>query len=234
MDEKSPDFLKAVGTEPVPAAEKTDLFSTPIYAYQLSPEIAAPLNAQLLFAIEQEHQEDRAGLVRSNLKPLGGWHSRTDLQQDPDYHALVLHIASCTALIEADNNYDPDYPLTPTALWAIVNPPGSANRAHVHPSALWSGAYYAKAPDQAGDIEFTDPRTANIMLRPRYSPTSDGARNGRTTHRVTPKAGKLLIFPSWLYHSVAPNLSTAQGAAADRVVFSFNLSQRARPAQERG
>lgn len=229
MNETTPSLSRITGSEPVPAAEKNDLFSTSIYTFQFPAHIASPVNAQLLFALEEERQKDRAGLVRSNLKSLGGWHSRADLHHSPDYKALVHLIAGSAAQIETDNNYDPDFPLTPTSLWAIVNPPGSANRAHIHPSALWSGAYYAKVPDQAGNIEFTDPRTANIMLRPRFRKNPDGLITGKTTHSVSPNAGKMLIFPSWLYHSVAPNLSIAQGPDAERVVFSFNLSQRARP-----
>ena len=29
----------------------------------------------------------------------------------------------------------------------------------MHPNSHWSGVYYVHAPEGAGDIEFTDPRT---------------------------------------------------------------------------
>ena len=35
----------------------------------------------------------------------------------------------------------------------------------------------------------------------------------------------MLIFPSWLYHSVAPNMAQAAGPESDRVIVSFNMEQ---------
>ncbi|MXY04817.1 MAG: hypothetical protein F4Y55_02995 [Gammaproteobacteria bacterium] len=56
-----------------------------------------------------------------------------------------------------------------------------------------------------------------------------------TKVRFKPVAGKMLIFPSWLYHSVGPNKSSAGGKDADRIILSFNLSQvrRRKPQQHR-
>ena len=45
---------------------------------------------------------------------------------------------------------------------------------------------------------------------------------------MRPTAGKLLIFPAWLYHAVHPNLSAEPAPASDRVIISFNLSHRRR------
>jgi hypothetical protein len=35
----------------------------------------------------------------------------------------------------------------------------------------------------------------------------------------------MLIFPSWLYHSVQPNMADRDKGNGDRVIISFNLSR---------
>ena len=45
----------------------------------------------------------------------------------------------------------------------------------------------------------------------------------------SPVAGRMLLFPSWLYHSVEPNRATPVDGCeqgGDRVILSFNLSQK--------
>ena len=39
--------------------------------------------------------------------------------------------------------------------------------------------------------------------------------------RLKPTPGKMLIFTSWLYHCVDPNLSDEKGKAGHRVIISF-------------
>lgn len=113
------------------------------------------------------------------------------------------------------------------------HPQGSYNKAHVHPNSVWSGVYYVQAPEGAGDIEFIDPRTENVMAPLKYAPNRQRPASCWTKVTFTPKAGKLLIFPSWLYHAVSPNLTSAQGDAAERIIISFNLQQVRRPDRAR-
>ena len=44
---------------------------------------------------------------------------------------------------------------------------------------------------------------------------------GVGTVEIEPKEGDLLIFPSYLYHSVGKNLSSE-----DRIIISFNVDMR--------
>ena len=110
-------------------------------------------------------------------------------------------------------------------MWSIVNPPGSANRAHVHPGCLWSGVYYIQAPEGAGNIEFIEPRTTHLMNQPRYQPNTKRAKENWTKVRFDPVPGRMIIFPSWLYHAVDTNTSKEEGTKAHRVIISFNLNQ---------
>jgi uncharacterized protein (TIGR02466 family) len=79
--------------------------------------------------------------------------------------------------------------------------------AHQHAGSIVSGAYYLEA-DNAADIVFYNPdNTASY-------------RNANKSHfNVTPQSGMLLLFPSWLYHSV--NLS--EESNGERLMMSFNI-----------
>ena len=200
-------------------------FPTRIFTDSLPQDQAAALNAQLLAAIYAERDQDKAGISRSNYAALGGWHSRTNIHKDATYAEMVKVILNYGAQVSMANRYDPNYALTIGTMWSIINPPGSANMAHIHPNCLWSGVYYVHTPENAGSISFTDPRTANLMTPPRYAEGEVRIPENRTKITITPVAGKIVIFPSWLYHSVAPNLSDKTGAEGERVIISFNLNQ---------
>jgi uncharacterized protein (TIGR02466 family) len=176
------------------------------------------LNAGLLGSIAGLRAQDAVGIERSNYAKLGGWHSHIALHQDGEFALLSRAIRDLAEHVSRDLGYAAAGRLDIDAMWAIVNAPGASNQAHIHPGSLWSGVYYIAAEEGAGDIEFTDPRTANLMQRPAFEkrPEVCGA-----FARYTPEPGRLLLFPSWLYHAVHPNLS-----GSERVIVSFNLSQR--------
>lgn len=64
------------------------------------------------------------------------------------------------------------------------------------------------------------------MQKAKFAPDKKRPKECWSKVNFTPVAGRMLIFPSWLYHSVAPNLSEAEGASSDRVIISFNISQK--------
>lgn len=200
-------------------------FPTQVFTFQLADRARDALNPHLVAQIEAARQQDAAGLEKSNFRALGGWHSQSALHHDPQFAPLTQLIERVGAQVAEKNAYHPNFPLKIGTMWAIINKPGSSNNAHVHPSSLWSGVYYVKAPKNCGDIEFIDPRVANTMAPAVYAPRAKrpSACWGKVT--FTPTPGKLILFPSWLYHAVAPNLSTGKGADGERVIVSFNLSQ---------
>lgn len=198
-------------------------FSTPIFAGRL--EQASALNDALLASIYAERSNDPAGTQRSNYRALDGWHSRVTLHKEPGFAHLVGAIEDQLRAVSEASGYDPAYRLTVTSMWAIINGPGATNQAHIHPKCLWSGVYYVQTPAGCGDIEFTDPRTMALMDPPAFIPNATKKRSRWTKVTYTPEPGKMVVFPSWLYHAVAPNLTESTGDAADRVIVSFNVVQ---------
>lgn len=197
----------------------------PTTVFQVDHGDCDAMNARLLSLIYAERERDREGTNRSNFAELGGWHSHNNLHKETAYADMVGCINSATAQMSEEMGYDRSRALKIGTMWSIINPPGAANRAHVHPGCLWSGVYYIQAPENCGRIEFVDPRTFNLMNQPRYQPNKKRKKEYWTKVRFTPVPGRMLIFPSWLYHAVDPNMSKETGDAADRVIISFNLNQ---------
>jgi len=202
------------------------LFPTPIYTAKLDD--AEQLNTELLSLVYAERDRDSDGIQRSNYRELKGWHSQINLHKDPAFSGLLAKLHEVLEYVSADSGYDPNYRLVITSMWAITNDPGSFNRSHIHPKCQWSGVYYVQTPEDSGSIEFTDPRSVNIMTQPRYIPKRRRPKSRWTKITFKPESGKAVLFPSWLYHSVGPNMSSDTDHSNARVIISFNVTQRRR------
>ena len=108
-----------------------------------------------------------------------------------------------------------------TNMWAIINKDRAFNERHHHGNSSLSAAYYVKAEKNSGDIIFFDPRQANVF----HHPASKEANSlNCQVQSVTPKAGTLVLFPSYLEHKVDENLSNEE-----RIVISFNIKIQMKP-----
>src|SRR5579871_924545 len=87
---------------------------------------------------------------------------------------------------------------------------------HQHANSFLSGAFYIDVDETSQPILFRDPRPQNRTLD---IPVEVELRINRKYYTVAPSIGQLVLFPSWLEHSVAPNLSDVP-----RVSVSFNMT----------
>jgi len=55
----------------------------------------------------------------------------------------------------------------------------------------------AQGPDAGGELRFTDPRTAALMLTHPLNPF-----HATNNVRLRPQSGMVVVFPSFLYHAV--------------------------------
>ena len=99
------------------------------------------------------------------------------------------------------------------SIWINVMEKGAVHTPHIHPHSAVSGTYYVTAPPRSGAIRFEDPRLGLMMAAPMKK---KNARN-KTFVDVSPKAGMLLVWESWLRHGVEAN-----AAGAPRISVSFN------------
>ena len=189
------------------------LFPSPVFSFKL--ENYQELNMELESYILSLKKKYKDGLKKSNY---GGWHSPFfDQKNDntPKKFSVIIHnLLKKIFTDEMGWKYNPDK-VKITVMWSIINKKGSFNIQHNHPNAYLSAAYYVKVPKNSGNIKFFDPKEQKNIRYPKIKNYTDISA---VITEVTPKEGDLLIFPSYLYHSVGENLSED-----DRIIISFNV-----------
>ena len=188
------------------------LFPTPVWTIQL--ENYKSINEIMYSYIKTLQKNDEVGINKSNVK---GWHSQDFDLNNNETQKFIAFILPAIEQVMTDMNWEKQKQISKiNNMWAIVNTGGSGNLRHQHGNSTLSGAYYVRAPINSGDIVFYDPRPAPVHNHPiSKSPNNLNA----TVNSIKPEEGMLVLFPSYLEHSVNPNLSNKK-----RIVISFNLS----------
>jgi len=187
-------------------------FPTPVWTLQL--DNYQSINEQMYKFIKITQSKDREGINKSNVK---GWHSKDFNMQENEPKNFIKFILPAIEQVITDMNWEKQkQSININNMWAIINTGGSANLRHQHGNSTISGAYYVRAPKKSGDIVFYDPRPAPVYTYPKaLKPNLLNAQvNG-----ISPKEGALVLFPSYLDHSVNENLSNEE-----RIVISFNIT----------
>ena len=187
-------------------------FPTPVWTLQL--DNYQSINEQMYKFIKITQSKDREGISKSNIK---GWHSKDFNMQENEPKNFIKFILPAIEQVITDMNWEKQkQSININNMWAIINTGGSANLRHQHGNSTISGAYYVRAPKNSGDIVFYDPRPAPVYTYPKaVNPNLLNAQvNG-----ISPKEGALVLFPSYLDHSVNENLSNEE-----RIVISFNIT----------
>lgn len=183
------------------------VFPTPIATFQF-PE-ADRINAALkerIFAREKL----APSVKKSNW---GGWQSPDDFDTwcGPEGLAVLDFARKMAGQLTTDregNRIEPEWDMN---AWANVNREGQGNEFHTHPGCFWSATYYvsdggvADDPSLGGEFEMADPRGIGpAMLAPHFGVAGPGGRSIGASELFRPRAGVMLMFPSWLSHSVRP------------------------------
>ena len=98
--------------------------------------------------------------------------------------------------------------------WAVILRRGGFQHEHVHTKTDVTGIYYVRVPEDEtlspGDLTLLDPRAGRVASRSIWE----------TAHFSTrPKAGKLVLFPSFLPHRV-----DQVDAPGERISINFDVS----------
>lgn len=114
---------------------------------------------------------------------------------------------------------------SPVEFRCRVNPiePLEIDTPHFHSDCRVVGVYYLHVPPGSGDILLHDPRgytnwdydsSSNTITD--NSPAKEKNKSSRAYHRITPREGTMLLHPSYVVHSIEPNLS-------DEIRISFAM-----------
>ncbi|GMQ89769.1 MAG: hypothetical protein BMS9Abin10_0103 [Gammaproteobacteria bacterium] len=193
---------------PVDKTEVLALFPTFVWRIELKPEDSEVINQK----IKQKLDELTAGKL--NLEPGEKWQTEQNLHKLDEFQKLNSFVYTAARSIFDFMKIDYDDVLI-TGCWANISAIRTRHQAHTHPNNFLSGVYYVQAEKGADSITVDDPRPQVATIAP---PTRmNTPENARKMH-LSVKAGTLLMFPSWLPHSVQANMSGQQ-----RISVAYNL-----------
>ncbi len=184
------------------------MFPSLVWKIQIETDLRDALRRAILAALAE---------MRDRLPPLAsgqGWQSGQALHERKDFRDLVVCIDDAVASILRFLRIG-DEPYEITGCWATVLARGAAHKLHSHPNNYLSGVYYVCTSPGADTINFHDPRRQTCVIRPPVVELT-----AENTDQVVVKVhdGTLLMFPSYLEHSVDANASDDE-----RVSVSFNV-----------
>lgn len=190
------------------ASDVIPMFPTLVWKVELEAELSEMIDAKACAALSH---------MRRALPPVApgqGWQSIQTLHTRDDFQDLVscVHRTIAGILQFLRIGYD-EFEIT--ACWATILTPGAEHKAHHHPNNFLSGVYYVRTHPGADTINFHDPRSQTGILRP---PVVELTAENTDQVVVRVKNGTLLVFPSFLQHSVDPNKSEEE-----RISISFNV-----------
>ena len=187
-------------------------FSTPIWT-SIIPNYR-DVNDKMLKYIKSLQSKNPNGIAKSNLL---GWHSPYFQLEDDEPKFFVNSIATNLNEVFRDMGWNiKDQETKITNMWSVINKLNASNARHIHSNNYISAVYYVKAPKKSGDIVFYDPRSVTTF---RYPKISKPNKLNTNIFSVQPKEGLLVLFPSYLYHSVDISKTNEE-----RIVISFNIN----------
>lgn len=104
--------------------------------------------------------------------------------------------------------------------WLQYNQPGSYFQRHDHYGALLSGVLYLEVSEDSGEILFHNPIETRRATNCFFERVKKEDNPYNYSHvKYTPVVGEMLVFESWLQHTVEQNKSDH-----NRISVSFNIS----------
>ena len=147
----------------------------------------------------------------------GGWQSNlinvADIRIRDLYEAVMYRVDAINRKIGYSGPK-----INMQAFWLNINGKNNYNEMHDHPGSFYAAVYYVKAKEEQGDIVFYNP----IPFFSNYATANNAHQYDQfnsTNWGISPKTGKLLIFPSYLNHFVKINT-----VEEDRISISFNFN----------
>ena len=190
------------------SSEVIAMFPSLVWKLQIDAGLRDVLAESILAALT----EMRRGLPP--LEPGRGWQSAQSLHERGDFRELVSCVDRGTTSILRFLRIGHDG-FEITACWATVLAQGATHKIHSHPNNFLSGVYYVRTQPGADTVNFHDPRRQTSVIRP---PVVELTADNTVQVVVKVHDATLLMFPSFLEHSVDANISEEE-----RISVSFNV-----------
>ena len=158
------------------------------------------------------YKDQNPSVQKSNIS---GYHSPETLQGVEELRPLFEYL--CQLGFKAVGDLDfVDCDIALTSAWLNVNDTRQCmNGEHVH-GDVFSGVFYLKAPEESGKLVLQNP-AINRMWNGCALTAQKNQFTGESI-RIEPVEGNIILFPSYLPHSVETN-----NHDEERISISFNL-----------
>ena len=174
--------------------------------------------------LQEECFEIRNNIPSKNKSNLGknSYHSPNllNLQNPPEILKLMKQITNCIQTIHQQSRREN---VRLVDFWININGKGGSNVPHTHPGAKYSGVFYIKVPKEmkGGNLLFLrDYNETYLTSQENMGFFKQGYNllpNDLPKIPVKPLEKLLIVFPSWLPHSVEFN-----DTDEERISLSFN------------
>jgi uncharacterized protein (TIGR02466 family) len=192
----------------IEASDVVSMFPTLVWKIQLRADVHEAIDASALGLLHSL----RRGLPE--LKTGEAWQSAHALHGREELRRLCDCVGRAAGSVLQFLKIG-DAAIEVTGCWANLYAPGAAHRVHSHPNNYLSAVYYVRTWPGADTLNFHDPRSQAGVIRP---PVTELTAANTDQVVVSVKNGTLLVFPSYLHHSVDANAS-----GETRASVSFNL-----------
>lgn len=190
---------------------REDWWATPIWFFNIDDD-----NIDFNQAIQECYKEKTIDKEGRQLSNINGWQSNfisankyCEIQKVIDLiNKSSITYKNIIGIHDNLNLYANNY-------WININNKDGYNMAHIHPSSILSCVIYLKAPENCGDIIFFRNSTEQFALA---NYTKNNNSYNFETIKYKPSEKKVIIFPSYILHTVEQNKSNE-----DRISISFNF-----------
>jgi uncharacterized protein (TIGR02466 family) len=179
-----------------------------VWKFLLEAERRTAIDAKILATLEEMRHE------LPKLAPGQGWQSEQTLHGREEFEPLAACVGNAARSILRFLRIGYEA-CEITGCWATVLTKGAAHKSHSHPNNFLSGVYYVRTRPSSDAINFHDPRTQARVIRPPVVELT-AENTDQVVVRVT--NGTLIMFPSYLEHSVDANPDEEE-----RISVSFNV-----------
>ena len=174
--------------------------------------------------LQEECFEIRNNIPSKNRSNLGqnSYHSPNllNLQNPPEILKLMKQITNCIQTIHQQSRREN---VRLVDFWININGKGGSNVPHTHPGAKYSGVFYIKVPKEmkGGNLFFLRDYNETYLTSQEnmgfFKQEYNLLPNDLPKIPVKPLEKLLIVFPSWLHHSVEFN-----DTDEERISLSFN------------
>ena len=167
---------------------------------------------ELFLKVVKEYKKQNPSIQKSNIS---GYHSPETLHHVEELRPLFEYICQMSFKAIADLDFI-DCDIALTSAWINVNDSRQCmNSEHVH-GEVFSGVFYLQAPEESGKLVLQNPAINRMWKGCQLT----GQKNQFTGEsiRIEPVEGNILLFPSYLPHSVDTN-----NHDEERISISFNI-----------